>query len=318
MNTPKLPPFVVCALLAILLLVPSLVRAGSSVVILQSGSSTSPAGWFNLTQTYVGLAATLNTGATDTRIGAIRQGGGLDILYRLTADSSYNVYSLPGLSTVYSSITADRVTGDRFYAGKPGGGVDIVYWDGSDYSVFSPAAWNQTYAALAATKPGGVTTDRVGAAGAAGVDILFNVGEYGTYDHPQWTTSYTSLTTDQTTHQDYFYAGKAGGGVDILFGEGVFPTWSGTYSGLAADSTAYQTIAAIKPGGGADLLTVSGGVLVTTAQTAWSDTYTAITASQLIGGEYYAVVIPEPSTYALLALAGLGLAGHVVRRRRRA
>jgi len=275
--------------------------AGSySVAILTSGSSFTPAGWSNLAYTYVGLAATQNTSNTDTRMMGIRQDGGVDILYRFTGDGSYNIYPVPGITTVYSSITADRVTGDRFYAGKPGGGVDVLYPDGASILVDSPSAWNQTYAALAATQPGGVTDYRVGAAGAAGVDTLFYFGGWGTYDDPNWTNSYTSLTTDQTTHQDYYYAGKAGGGVDILYGAGVYPTWSGTYSGLAADSFTYQTIAAIKPGGGADLLTVSGGVGVTTAQTAWSDTYTAITASQVTGGTYYAVAVPEPSTYVLL------------------
>jgi len=276
--------------------------AGSSVAILTSGSSFTPAGWSNLAQTYVGLAATKNTANTDTRMMGIRQDGGVDILYRLTDDGSYNIYPVPGITTVYSSITADRVTGDRFYAGKPGGGVDVLYADGASILVDSPSEWNQTYAALAATQPGGVTDYRVGAAGAAGVDTLFYLGGWATYDVPGWTTSYTSLTADQTL-QDYYYAGKAGGGVDILYqnASGVFPnTWNGTYSGLAADSFTYQTIAAIKPGGGADLLTVSGGVGVTTAQTAWSGTYTAITASQVTGGTYYAVAVPEPSTYVLL------------------
>jgi len=172
--------------------------AGSSVAILTSGSSFTPAGWSNLAQTYVGLAATKNTVNTDTRMMGIRQDGGVDILYRFTDDGSYNIYPVPGITTVYSSITADRVTGDRFYAGKPGGGVDVLYADGASILVVSPSEWNQTYAALAATQPGGVTDYRVGAAGAAGVDTLFYLGGWATYDVPGWTTSYTSLTADQT------------------------------------------------------------------------------------------------------------------------
>jgi hypothetical protein len=41
------------------------------------------------------------------------------------------------------------------------------------------------------------------------------------------------------------------------------------------------------------------------------------TPGVLVNSIEVATVIPEPSTYAMLALAGAGFAGYVIRRRRR-
>jgi hypothetical protein len=294
-----------------------------SVAILTSGSSVTPAGWSNLAWNYVGLAATKNTGNTDSRMAGIRQGGGVDILYRFNDDGNYYIYPMPGITRTYSSITADRVTGDRFYASKPGGGVDVISAVGGG-SYVATQVWSGTYGALAASKPQDppTTTDRVWATlpTAGPADILFYYQEaFGTYTEPSTITnpltSWSALTTDPVTYPDYVYAAKPAGGVDIFYSGAVFSNqWSGTYSGLAADSFTYQSIAAIKPGGGADLLTVSGSA-VTTPQAAWSDTYTAITASQVNGGQFFAAVVPEPSTYALLL--GGAAAAALVRRRKR-
>lgn len=48
----------------------------------------------------------------------------------------------------------------------------------------------------------------------------------------------------------------------------------------------------------------------------WPANFTQITSSST--GALETAVVPEPSTYALLALGGLAVAGHVLRRRRRA
>jgi hypothetical protein len=50
--------------------------------------------------------------------------------------------------------------------------------------------------------------------------------------------------------------------------------------------------------------------------TSWSQTYTSSTVGS--GGlGLNAYTVPEPSTYALLALSGIGLAGYIARRRSR-
>lgn len=283
--------------------------SAGDVAILTSGSSVTPAGWSNLAWNYVGLAAALNTPTADTRMAGIRQGGGLDILYRSTNDNSYNI-SPTGITTTYSSITASYTDSGLFYAAKPGGGVDVIQWDGSSWGVTSPAAWGRTYSAIAAT----ITSqpDQVWGAATSSFDVIYRNGVGGAfadYPVPGWPTGYTALANTSAT-SDAAFGALPGGGVVHVNQAAPSVIWSGTYSGLAfsADPT---YLAAIMPGGGAVLLTAGG---VVAPQAAWSGTYTAIAGSQLNNGQFFAAVVPEPSTYALL-LGGVAAAA-IVRRRR--
>jgi hypothetical protein len=85
--------------------------------------------------------------------------------------------------------------------------------------------------------------------------------------------------------------------------------------GLAVNDTFYFD--AYSTGGGGGDSAVDALANPNVSITAWGQTYTSSTVgSGGVGLNSYQVV-PEPSTYALLALSGAGLAGYIARRRAR-
>lgn len=85
--------------------------------------------------------------------------------------------------------------------------------------------------------------------------------------------------------------------------------------GLAINDTFYFD--AYSSGGGGGDSAVDALANPNVSITSWSQTYTSSTVgSGGVGLNSYQVV-PEPSTYALLALSGAGLAGYIARRRAR-
>jgi hypothetical protein len=119
----------------------------------------------------------------------------------------------------------------------------------------------------------------------------------------------------------YSYAGNFGAGDQLLLVAYPTLTLSSSQPGLAAPGFFFRTdsiidgsdIAWVAPADGATVslfaYTIdSGGTLANNQFTS---------GSGALGGSGFTTV-PEPSTYALLSLAGLALGGYAVRRRRRA
>jgi hypothetical protein len=108
-------------------------------------------------------------------------------------------------------------------------------------------------------------------------------------------------------------------GTNYTFVAGANSTLTYTLSlaslGLAINDTFYFD--AYSSGGGGSDSAVDALANPNVSITSWSQTYTSSTVgSGGLGLNSYQVV-PEPSTYALLALSGAGLAGYIARRRAR-
>jgi hypothetical protein len=106
-------------------------------------------------------------------------------------------------------------------------------------------------------------------------------------------------------------------GYSFLAGTNSTITYTATLAslGLAINDTFYFD--AYSSGGGGGDSAVDALANPNISITSWGQTYTSSTVASSGPGLNSYQVVPEPSTYALLALSGIGLAGYVARRRAR-
>ena len=168
--------------------------------------------------TYVGLAAhgtaSVSGLSQHMDMAAIKPGGGVDLLYYAPGSGyvTYTPANVPGHSDwwtgTYVSITADPVQSNRYYAAKPGGGVDLLYFDGSAFQTVSPAGWSGKYIDVEAMDTNALTSTDIlaGVKAGGGVDVLkwTAAGGYVTYSNV-WSGNYSYITSDPK-YTDAYYA----------------------------------------------------------------------------------------------------------------
>ncbi len=168
--------------------------------------------------TYVGLAAhgtaSLSGLPQHMDMAAIKPAGGVDLLY-YAPGSGYVTYTPANVaghsnwwSGTYVSITADPAQAYRYYAAKPGGGVDLLTFDGTNFNTTSPAGWSGTYIDVEAMDTNASTTTDIlaGVKAGGGVDVLYYSAATGyvTYSNV-WSGKYSYITSDPQ-YTDAYYA----------------------------------------------------------------------------------------------------------------
>ena len=281
---------------------------------------------------YTVIAAKKSQGVPITSFGA-KAGGGIDVFF------TYGGFTIQTTTRTeqYKAFAYNfQATGnqDGFWGAKVGGGVDYLYYDsfgaGNVLKYNSASNLTGTYNALAPANAGTLILSSYGARAGGGIDFLYydSVTEMAVNLDIGLNTStvYQALSLNTAAgNAQAFWGARVGGGVDYMYYTGagwlnltLSDNLSGrNYLGLTgADGSALDVgTYAARADGGIDLISIAadglGGwkAVVNESQLLGSGTvYNSFSMdrSGLVPGDFFGNAIPEPSTFGLLMLGGLG------------
>lgn len=220
--------------------------------------------------------------------------------------STWSKYDAFG--TVYTDMASRLTASDQFYGLKADGKIDLVYFNGSSYSVYANYTGTTAYKAITAdsaanwiyaVRADGTGVDRLTISGSS---IVFNY----------FIGAYNFKEIESTGGTNEFYGANADGTLDrVYFKNNSYFTKedviSDNYKALAADASTsvLMVYGARADGTGVDRIRYNGSAwykdqsLLTTANYDELATVTGRT------NQFYGSTIPEPATVALLGIGGL-------------
>lgn len=301
--------------------------------------SSAPTNPLKATTDYTVIAAKKAQTLPITSYGA-KASGGIDVFF---TNGGFMIQTTTRTEQYKAFAYNYQATGnqDAFWGAKVGGGVDYLYYSAGNVIKYDPASnLTGTYNALAPANAGTLILSSYGARAGGGIDFLYYNGTTAVAQNTLLNSStvYQALSLNTAAgNAQGFWGARVGGGVDYMYYTGagwlnltLTDNLSGrNYLGLvgATGSTLDVGTYAARADGGIDLISIVanglGGwkAVVNESQLLGSGTvYNSFSMdrSGLVPGDFFANAVPEPSTFVLLALSGLGALAAIRRRRKQA